>query len=167
MSDWGKTFLGALAIVGCAAVVGLVYNRVSEEGIGLTQHPLQAVSDLEPSWFLDTPQAKKKWDEGVTFVDARAEDFYRYQGHIRGAISLPVTEFDSAFPLVKDRLPSPDEEIVCYCSGFGCEESTELARRLTEKGYRLVYVYEGGWPEWSEAGHPADVEDAEEGEETG
>ena len=161
MSGWGKTLLGAGAIVACAIAVGLVHNRISPEGIGLRQHPLQAVSDLEPTWFLDTPEAKKKWDEGVTFVDARAEDFYQYGGHIAGAISLPVMEFDAVFPQVKERLPSPDEEIVCYCSGFGCEESIELARKLAEKGYRLAYVYEGGWPEWSEAGLPSEVEEAE------
>jgi rhodanese-related sulfurtransferase len=158
MTDWGRTALGALGIVGCALAVGIVHNRVSGEGIGIAQHPVQAVSNLEESWFLDTPAAKKKWDEGVTFVDARAADFYLHEGHIAGAISLPVLEFDSVFPLVKDRLPSPDDEIVCYCSGFGCEESTELARRLTEAGYRLVYVYEGGWPEWSEAELPSEVE---------
>lgn len=158
MSYWGRLFLGALGIVACGTVMGLVHNHVSAEGIGLTQHPLQAVSDLEESWFLDTSAAKRKWDEGVTFVDARAEDFYLYEGHIAGAISLPVLEFDSVFPLVKDRLPAPEDEIVCYCSGFGCEESTELARRLTEAGYRFVYVYKGGWPEWSEAELPSEVE---------
>jgi rhodanese-related sulfurtransferase len=158
MSVWGRTVLGALGIVACAAAVGTVHNHVSGEGIGFAQHPVQAVSNMEASWFLDTPAAKKKWDEGVTFVDARATDLYLYEGHIAGAISLPVLEFDSVFPLVKDRLPSPDEEIVCYCSGFGCEESTELARRLTEAGYRSVYVYEGGWPEWSEANLPSEVE---------
>ena len=158
MSDWGKILLGALGIAVCAAAVGIVHNHVSAEGIGITQHPVQAVSNLAQSWFLDTPAAKKKWDEGVTFVDARASEFFLHEGHITGAISLPVLEFDSVFPLVKDRLPAADEEIVCYCSGFGCEESTELARRLGEAGYRLVYVYTGGWPEWSEAGFPSEVE---------
>jgi rhodanese-related sulfurtransferase len=167
MSEWGKTAAGTVAIVACAFVVGVVHNRISAEGIGLGQNPLQAVSNLEASWFLDTAQAKEKWDEGVTFVDARAEDFYRYQGHIRGAISLPVLEFDTRFPEVKDRLPSPEEEIVCYCSGFGCEESTELAHKLVEKGYRAVYVYEGGWPGWSEAGFPSEVEKVEEAGGTG
>ena len=161
MSFWGKTILRAGVIVACATAVGLIHNRISPEGIGIGQHPLQAVSELGASWFLDTPQAKKKWDQGVIFVDARAEDFYLYEGHIAGAISLPVMEFDAAFARVEDRLPSPDEEIVCYCSGFGCEESTALAEKLTEKGYRRVYVYEGGWPEWSEDGLPSEVENNE------
>lgn len=157
-AGWRRTILGSLAIVVCAVVVGIVHNGISPEGVGLTQHPLQAVSDLEASWFLDTLKAKEKWDQGVIFVDARAADFF-YAGHIAGAISLPVMEFDAVFVGVKDRLPSPDEEIVCYCSGFGCEESTMLAEKLTEKGYRRVYVYEGGWPEWSEEGLPMEVEE--------
>lgn len=158
MSDWVRTIVGALGIMAGATLVGLVHNYVSAEGIGLAEHPLRAVSGMEESWFVDTPGAKAKWDEGVTFVDARAKDFYLYEGHIAGAISIPVLEFDSVFPEVKDRLPSFDEEIVSYCSGFGCEESLELARKLREAGYRRVYVYEGGWPEWSEAELPAEVE---------
>ena len=161
MSGWRSTILGSLVIVVLAVAVGFVHNRISREGVGLTQHPLQAVSNLEASWFLDTQKAKKKWDQGVIFLDARAEDFYLYEGHIAGAISIPVMEFDAAFAQVKDRLPLPDEEIVCYCSGFGCEESTMLAEKLTEKGYRRVYVYEGGWPEWSEEGLPSEVENNE------
>lgn len=163
MFSWARTVLGAAAIVGCAIAVGLFHNHISPEGIGLTQHPLEAVSALDSSRFLTTlEETEAKWRAGVTFVDARAEDFYLYEGHIPGAISLPVLDFDTAFPKVKDQLPSPDEEIVCYCSGYGCEESTELAKKLAEEGYRRVYVYTGGWPEWSEAGLPfetAEIDD--------
>lgn len=159
-ASWGRTLLGSLAIVTCAVAVGFVHNGISPEGVGLTQHPLEAVSELDSSRFLNSlEETKAKWEAGITFIDARAEDFYLYEGHIAGAISLPVMEFDTVFPKVKDQLPQLDDEIVCYCSGYGCEESTELARKLMEEGYRVVHVYTGGWPEWTEAGLPTQVSD--------
>ena len=78
-------------------------------------------------------------------------------GHIRGAVSLPVTDFETLLPEKRRELPSPDEEIVCYCSGYGCEESVELADKLKASGYRHVFVYLGGWPEWSEAQLPSET----------
>ena len=157
-AGWGRTILGSLAIAASAVAVGFVHSGISPEGVSLTQHPLEAVSELDSSRFLNSlEETKAKWEAGITFIDARAEDFYSYEGHIPGAISLPVTEFDTVFPKVKDKLPPLDDEIVCYCSGYGCEESTELARKLMEEGYRVVYVYTGGWPEWTEAGLPTEV----------
>ncbi len=157
-AGWGRTVLGSLAIVASAVAVGFVHSGISPEGIGLTQHPLEAVSELDSSRFLNSlEETKAKWEAGIAFIDACAEDFYLYEGHIPEAISLPVMEFDTVFPKVKDKLPPLDDEIVCYCSGYGCEESTELARKLMEEGYRVVYVYTGGWPEWTEAGLPTEV----------
>ncbi|MFQ5789015.1 MAG: rhodanese-like domain-containing protein [Acidobacteriota bacterium] len=144
-------------MVGLATAAGILNNHVSPEGIGLTQHPLEAVSELDSSRFIRSlKDAEAKWKQGVTFVDARQEDFY-WLGHIPGAISLPISDFETTFPKVQMVLPSSDREIVCYCSGFGCEESTELAERLLAFGYQRVYVFEGGWPEWSDAGLPVEA----------
>ena len=63
-------------------------------------------------------------------------------------------DFDVAFPKTRERLLPLDREIVCYCSGFGCEESIELAEKLRLDGFSRIYVFLGGWPEWSEAGLP-------------
>jgi rhodanese-related sulfurtransferase len=41
---------------------------------------------------------------------------------------------------------------VTYCSGFGCPDSFDLGMRLIETGYRDVRVFEGGYPEWRDAG---------------
>lgn len=154
MFSWKGTILRASFLVLVSVLVGFVYNYYwHRNGIRLGEHPLEAVSGLDGSVFLRTlEEAESKWRAGATFVDARDELFYE-QGHIPRAVSLPVVRFDEVFPRVKALLPD-DGEIVCYCSGFGCEESTEAAERLIARGYRKVYVYEGGWPEWSSAGLP-------------
>ena len=151
-----KLVARSLVLVAAGFVVGLAYNSRSPKGIDLRAHPLQAASQLESGDFLDLASARTKFESGVTFVDARAEDFYLV-GHIWGAVSLPVADFDSAFPRVRERLLPVDREIVCYCSGFGCEESIELAEKLRQNGFNRVYVFLGGWPEWSEGKLPAEV----------
>lgn len=155
MFSWKKTVARAAALAACGAAVGLLHNQVSPRGIALTRHPLQAVAGLAETSFLNLGQARAKWEAGVPFLDARAEDFYLL-GHIRGALSLPVSDFEAAFAGVKESLPAKEEELVCYCSGFGCEESVELAGKLISLGYSRVFVYLGGWPEWSEAGLPSE-----------
>lgn len=153
-----RTLLRAGALVSLAVVMGLLHNLViSPEGIGLTQNPLQAVSGLHETHFIELEEAKAKWGEGVPFIDARAEEFYTFEGHIRGAISLPYVDFEETYPLIEAELPPKEQEVVCYCSGFGCEESAELAKLLMARGYRRVLIYEGGWPEWVEAGLPVEL----------
>jgi rhodanese-related sulfurtransferase len=155
MSFWKATISRATALVLVSSVMGLLHNYLfSYEGIRVRQNPLQAVSGLAEARFIELEEAEAKWDEGVLFIDARAEEFFIYEGHIQGAISLPYIHFDEAFPRIQSRLPSKKQEVVCYCSGFGCEESVELAKLLMGEGYSRVLVYEGGWPEWLEAGLP-------------
>jgi rhodanese-related sulfurtransferase len=155
MSCWGKIISRAAALVALSIVMGLLHNFVfSREGIGLTQNPLQAVSGLDEMRFIQLEEAKVKWDRGARFIDARAEDFFTYEGHIRGALSLPYEDFERIYSDVENELPPKDQDLVCYCSGFGCEESAEVAKLLMARGYSRIFVYEGGWPEWLEAGFP-------------
>ena len=150
-----RTLLRAILLVTVSVVMGLLHNFVfSREGIGLTQSPLQAVSGLDEARFIQVDEAKAKWDQDVLFVDARAEEFYTYEGHIQGALSLPYVDFERIYPAIENELRPTDQEVVCYCSGFGCEESAELAKLLMARGFDRVFIYEGGWPEWLEAGLP-------------
>jgi len=40
-----------------------------------------------------------------------------------------------------------------YCSGFGCEASHIVARRLRERGIPAAILHDG-WPAWTDAGYP-------------
>jgi rhodanese-related sulfurtransferase len=163
MTPWRERSVKIALLVAASVGMGIFHNYVvSHEGIRLVQNPLQAVSGLEENWFIELEEAGEKWNKGATFIDARAEDFYTYEGHIKGAISLPYEDFESAFDRVRESLPPPEKDLVCYCSGYGCEESAEVAKMLNIKGYRRVFVYEGGWPEWSEAGYPVEMPSSSE-----
>jgi rhodanese-related sulfurtransferase len=45
--------------------------------------------------------------------------------------------------------------LVVYCSGWSCNDSYDLARRLQDKGFRDLLLYRGGMEDWLEKGNVA------------
>jgi len=91
---------------------------------------------------------------GAIFVDTREEEEYD-EGHIPGAINLPFEFWDDYWQYVEPEL-DPEKEIIAYCGGFDCELSLFAARELKYLGYEKSYIFFGGWPQWVEAGLPAE-----------
>jgi rhodanese-related sulfurtransferase len=86
-------------------------------------------------------------DGDVVLVDVRPSEEFE-AGHIEGAQSIPIDEFDERMA----ELPA-DREVVAYCRGPFCAYAHEAVRRLRAEGRparRLV----DGWPEWRLAGPP-------------
>jgi rhodanese-related sulfurtransferase len=92
----------------------------------------------------------------ATFIDARHEFEYT-EGHIRGAINIPLNHLDQHTSLI-DRLKKENQWIV-YCDGAACNSSIELATKLLEHGFSHVEVFYGGWQDWTEAGFPIEQSD--------
>ncbi len=90
--------------------------------------------------------------DGAVLVDARSRTAYA-DAHLQGALSLPLGDFDELLPVFKGKVP-PVTTLIVYCSGFGCPDSFDLGVRLLKAGYQDVLVYEGGIPEWKDAGRP-------------
>ena len=101
----------------------------------------------------DVADAKKLYDSGnVLFVDARSpEDFAA--GHIKGAYSLPIGDFDELIGNFLRRFVL-DKPIVTYCSGRTCQDSHHLAQLLIERGYQNTSVMIDGFPGWEAEGYP-------------
>ncbi len=101
----------------------------------------------------DLSLAKKMYDSGsFLFVDARSRaDFVA--GHVKGAVSLPIGEFDAGIHDFLDRY-SPETGIVAYCSGRNCEDSHQLAQLFLDFGYARVNVMIDGYPGWKAEGYP-------------
>ncbi|MGA1193263.1 MAG: rhodanese-like domain-containing protein [Kiritimatiellia bacterium] len=72
-------------------------------------------------------------------------------GHLPGAMSLPLLEFDAAFGGIAPLL-TPDQPVMVYCSGKECDESIKLGEILIEAGYTNVTLFAGGMIAWQEAG---------------
>ena len=139
--------LRIVSILAAAAVLGLGWNGLSGRGFALTQNAYLQEGDVEVA----APEARTRLDQGALFLDARPIAFYE-MSHIPGALPLPEDDFDRAFAKIEPRLRS-SFDIVVYCSGFGCEASHLVARKLRDRGIPAIVLAEG-WPAWTDAGYP-------------
>ena len=99
--------------------------------------------------------ARKLFDTGDhIFVDARSVEDYQ-EGHITGAVSLPIGQVEEKLSVFLERYP-PETSIITYCSGRTCQDSHHLAEVLMEMGYENINVFIDGFPGWEAAGHPVD-----------
>lgn len=91
---------------------------------------------------------------GALAVDAREEGPYG-DGHLPGALLLPLGAVDDRLEAFRQAVPA-ERTLVVYCNGYGCPDSFDLAQRLAAAGYRDLRVFEGGFPEWRDAGLPVE-----------
>jgi rhodanese-related sulfurtransferase len=89
---------------------------------------------------------------GALSVDARDGALYD-DGHLPGAVSLPLGEAEARLESFRQRV-AVEQTLVLYCNGYGCPDSFDLALQLIAAGYRDVRIFEGGFPEWQDAGLP-------------
>jgi rhodanese-related sulfurtransferase len=85
----------------------------------------------------------------VIFVDARDDEHYQ-AGHIPGAYQLDHYHPENYLAVV---LPVCDvaEKIIVYCKGGSCEDSEQTALFLRDAGVakERLFVYAGGFDEWT------------------
>jgi len=134
----------------------------------LWQSPLanadESPADLPGAKISSAEQVKRMLDKGVPVVDTRVGNEFA-ESHIRGAINIPYKEgsrkardFDAAqdsFDLAK--LPADKgKPIVFYCNAGECWKSYKASTVALRAGYREVYWFRGGLPEWKKMGLPVD-----------
>jgi rhodanese-related sulfurtransferase len=147
LPDWKRSAL----ILAIGAAAGLAWNAASGRGFALGRSVLTQAGDE----LVQAQQAKLLLDRGALFLDARPHDFWR-MNRIPGALSLPEDDFDKAFASLEPTVRRA-KAVVVYCSGFGCEASHVVARRLRERGIDAA-VLDEGLPAWEDAKLPLDHE---------
>lgn len=127
----------------------------------LSQPPVTPDPHYAPdAWYgkwphINLDEAKRiKKQRKVVFVDTRGKDEYD-QGHIPGAISLPIGEFEKYYGLNRKKIKKA-AILVTYCHGAGCHISDKVAQMLVDKGHKNVASFFGGWPQWSGAKLPVE-----------
>jgi rhodanese-related sulfurtransferase len=106
---------------------------------------------------LETVQALVS--NGAVLVDTRIEAEYKDK-HIPGALWLPYGEKslkDVAFDAKVDNFPGlarldRERNIVFQCNGPECWKSYKASRAAIAAGYKHIYWFRGGMPEWELAG---------------
>ena len=128
------------------------YTRVAELGT-FTPKALPGATVVN----LETVQALVS--NGAVLVDTRIEAEYRDK-HIPGALWLPYGEKslkDVAFDAKLDNFPGlakldRERHIVFQCNGPECWKSYKASRAAIAAGYKHIYWFRGGMPEWELAG---------------
>jgi len=160
--DLKRICLEACVLIAFGALFGLTLNHqlVMDAFAGRLVPPQRPALEEKGPLTLPVPvmieDVQQLVSSGGLVVDARSPELFA-MGHIDGAMSLPIDEFDSAIPQFLDHVPR-DRVIITYCSGFGCPDSFDLGVRLIGSGFLDVRVFEGGYPEWRDAGLPVSGE---------
>jgi len=158
-----KTIQGIGILVTTSIIAAIAVNYFSPAGIALVGQWDTAKGvitanekndiDLDDREISNVALAKKLYDsQEFVFVDARSRDDYD-EGHISGAVSLPVGQFDEKIEAFLEQHPS-ENAIITYCSGRTCEDSHKLAQLLLAFGYTEINVFIDGFPGWEAEGYP-------------
>jgi rhodanese-related sulfurtransferase len=119
---------------------------------------------LKGATLVDAAKAKSLFDSGVKVIDARVAIEYA-ESHIKGAVSVPYKEksaksvdFDASqdsFDL--SQLPADkNAAILFYCNGAECWKGYKAAAASIKAGYKSVYWFRLGIPEWKAKGYPTE-----------
>lgn len=151
------TAMEAAVIVAISALLGVSWNHTLLTGAWKGEPARQAAVE-QPGAALPMPialmQVKEMHDAGqAVLIDARSSGNYAEE-HIKGALPLPIEEARKGDTnSLRGKFPA-DATLIAYCNGFSCQDSMELGKLLIKAGYGSVYVFEGGLPEWRDAGYP-------------
>lgn len=154
-----RSLLQAIGIIIISGMLGIAVNVFRADGIPLVEHWQEKVFNEQLTGGLpaiSVKQAKEAYESGeALFVDARDPDFYKL-GHIPGAVSLPVRNFDLVFPNIRERLLAVPR-IITYCDAPNCETSVELSEKLLFAGLARVEIFTGGIQQWKAERQPVEV----------
>ncbi len=154
-----RSLLQAIGIIIISGTLGIAVNVFRADGIPLVERWQEKVFNEQLTGGLpaiSVKQAKKAYESGeALFVDARDPDFYKL-GHIPGAVSLPVRNFDLVFPNIRERLLAAPR-IITYCDTANCETSVELSEKLLFAGLARVEIFTGGIQQWKAERQPVEV----------
>lgn len=157
-SELRRILLEAAVILTLGVVVGLSFNyRLVLDAFSgrLTAPAAVASTDSGTELYplpVDLQRLQVLLTQGALLIDARITELYA-EGHLQGARSLPLADFAEWFPDFRATVPL-ETTLILYCSGYGCPDSFDLGVLLLKEGYQDVQVFEGGFPEWRDAGLP-------------
>ncbi len=110
-------------------------------------------------------EAKIKYDADIAvFIDTRNSKDFR-NSSIAGAINIPAFPESVRLRLLEKNFPllSSEKEIVLFCTGAGCGDSTAIADALIEMGYsKNIYFIKTGFPGWKKEGYAVQGEESKE-----
>jgi rhodanese-related sulfurtransferase len=154
--DLRRAFFIALlaAAVGLAVNSQLLWRVFSGQALNTVTTTVDDSAETILPLPVELAEVRELQNSSTLFIDARSREAFA-EGHLPGARSLPRGEEIAGVGVLQAEVPL-DTPLIVYCSGYDCTDSFELAERLIAAGYRQVRVFEGGFPEWRDAGLPVE-----------
>ena len=156
-----NAILQAIAIAAVSVVVGFAFNSFSRNGINpfraRAKVPVAAdgaLAGTEGIRIVALEEARRAVESGASVIDARRKEDFD-EGHIPGALLFDYYDMGRYRDRVLSVL-SNEREIVVYCSEATCDDSELLAKELYLLGFTKLFVFKGGFAEWSGAGLPVE-----------
>ncbi len=157
-----KDLKGILFLLFFSLIIAFSYNHFSACGLALPGQwePSKGVvsarsktDDVNAAIQINDPETIKQIveDKKRIILDVRPYEVYN-QGHLPGAISFPLTEFDQKIVQILDSI-NRHSALLVYCSSVECTDSHIAAQRLIHLGYDNVKVFSGGFRQWQEKGY--------------
>jgi rhodanese-related sulfurtransferase len=157
-----KDIKTSMVLLMLAIVLGFAFNTLSPNGIAIIgqweksrgvvsagsksstiEHTIEITDPAKALAIAENPE----W----VVLDVREADFFEF-GHIPGAASFPLSQFDQNLSRFL-RTYNKDQNIMIYCSSAECTMSHEFAHRLQQLNYLNVKVFSGGFQLWQEMGY--------------
>ena len=99
---------------------------------------------------ISTAEAKQLFDQGAVFLDVRSDQDWE-AGRIPGSKHLELKKVFNQESLAT--IAQPDQKLVIYCNSTGCHRSSKASKHAVEWGYKKVYYYRLGYPDWQSNGY--------------
>jgi 3-mercaptopyruvate sulfurtransferase SseA len=144
----GATYVFGLSMVISAGAVGMPAIVVA------TQQTPSGAPHLIPRLRLEEFRARHAAGS-VLVIDVRDELVFR-NGHIPGAMNVPLSEIDRRASEIRTR--AGQRTIVTYCSCPSEQTAASAAVALSKLGVTNVRVLVGGYPEWVSTGGAVEKE---------
>ena len=97
-----------------------------------------------------TAEAKQLFDQGAIFLDVRSDQDWE-AGRIPGSKHLELKHVFNQESLAT--VAQADQKLVIYCNSTGCMRSSKASKHAVEWGYKKVYYYRLGYPDWQSNGY--------------
>jgi rhodanese-related sulfurtransferase len=130
---------------------GTAAEQVKPTEGGHIQHDYQSISLKDVIDAFNDPLTAKGLN---VFIDARNDQHFE-EGHIPGAVQFDPYHVEQYLDAAAAKANAA-EKVIVYCNGGDCEDSIYACRELLTAGvpYESIYLFEGGWKEWSAAQQP-------------
>ena len=153
-----RDLCGALGLFVLAVVMAWLFSGTAarEPGDGVTSAGEDRNDPSAPEFLSLEHVSVLARDGSAVIVDVRPESVFR-RGHIPGAVSLPLADFEQAFS-ERGRLLPRDRPVVLYCASRACHDSDRVFERLRHHEYTNISIFRGGWQVWQQTGQPTEAD---------